>query len=114
MAIQKREFEGLLNSQPEVMQKFIKLLASNVTEKKQLLYIAFNSLCKKVAEVLLTMKSKFWDEDQKTCKMATNRENLAAIAGTSTESLVRTSSDFKTEKSLTLKKGLLLSYSKIN
>jgi CRP/FNR family transcriptional regulator, cyclic AMP receptor protein len=103
--IPKEEFEQLINSNREVMQKFIQLLAKNVTEKeKQLLGIAYNSLRKKVAEALVKLYSKY-KKDDKEFLIDLTRENLATIAGTAKESLIRTLSDFKDEKLIDIRGG---------
>lgn len=103
--IPKEEFEQLINNSRDVMQKFIQLLANNVTEKEQkLLGIAYNSLRKKVADALITLCKKYkGDRENYTIDMS--RENLATIAGTAKESLIRTLSDFKDEKMIDIKGG---------
>jgi CheY-like chemotaxis protein/CRP-like cAMP-binding protein len=104
-AIPKNEFEELLNSNPEVSRKFIKILASDVTEKEeQLLHIAYNSLRKKVAEALLTVQKGYTGGASKS-NITLSRENLAAVAGTATESLIRTLTDFKAEKLIDIVDG---------
>jgi CRP-like cAMP-binding protein len=104
-AIPKNEFEELLNSNPEVSRRFIKLLASDVAEKEeQLLHIAYNSLRKKVADALLTVKKKYIGSAEKS-NITLSRENLAAVAGTATESLIRTLTDFKAEKLIDIVDG---------
>ena len=104
--IPKEEFEELMNSNPEVAKKFITLLASDVAEKEQqLLNIAYNSLRKKVAEALLSYQHKFQKNERQAFIIDISRENLATMAGTATESLIRTLSDFKNEKLLDIKDG---------
>jgi CRP/FNR family cyclic AMP-dependent transcriptional regulator len=104
--IPKKEFEELLSNSREVAQKFIGLLAKNITEKENvLLNLAYNSLRKKVADALLMLKQKFHTGSEPTFSMEISRENLANIAGTATESLIRTLSDFKTEKLIEIKDG---------
>lgn len=104
-AIPRNEFEELMNSNPEVSRKFIKLLANAVAEKEeQLLRIAYNSLRRKVADALLTVHKKY-KEDTDKFNIHLSRENLAAIAGTATESLIRTLTDFKAEKLIEIKDG---------
>lgn len=104
-AIPQNEFEELMNCNPEVSRKFIKLLANDIAEKEeQLLRIAYNSLRRKVADALLTVQKKFKaSPDQFNINLS--RENLAAIAGTATESLIRTLTDFKSEKLIEIKDG---------
>lgn len=102
--IPKADFDELLNNDNEVSKKFIELLARNISEKEtQLLKLAYNSLRKKVADALLLLQKKY--ERQKTENFAIDisRDNLATIAGTATESLIRTLSDFRTEKLIDIK-----------
>ena len=104
--IPKKEFEDLLSSSREVAQKFINLLAKNIAEKEnQLLGLAYNSLRKKVADALVMLKKKYHNGDSGPFSIDISRENLANIAGTATESLIRTLSDFKSEKLIEIKDG---------
>ena len=106
--IPKEDFEELVNNNKEVAQKFIRLLARNVSEKeKQLLGLAYNSLRKKVAEALIFMKKKYQPSASEDFIIDISRENLATIAGTATESLIRTLSDFRTEKLIDIKNGCI-------
>jgi CRP/FNR family transcriptional regulator, cyclic AMP receptor protein len=104
--IPKEEFEALINSNSEVAKKFIQLLAKNVSEKEsQLLGMAYNSLRKKVAEAILLLQKKYHEDKSKPFVIDISREGLATIAGTATESLIRTLSDFRSEKLIDLKDG---------
>jgi len=104
--IPKEEFENLLHTNKDVTHKFIKLLANNITEKEnQLLGLAYNSLRKRVADALLTLQAKYQNENQDKFSMHISREDLANIAGTATESLIRTLSDFKSENLIEIKEG---------
>lgn len=106
IALPKNEFDELLNSNKEVMQKFIQLLANNVSEKEeQLLGIAYNSMRKKVADALILLCKKYKKEHEPQFSMHISRENLANIAGTAKESLIRTLSDFKDEKLIDIQEG---------
>lgn len=103
--IDKEEFEKLMNSNMEVQRKFIKMLAKNVAEREeQLLAIAYNSLRKKVANALMILCNKYKAGDN-LFSIHISREDLANIAGTATESLIRTLSDFKSEKLIEIKNG---------
>ncbi|MFN8244437.1 MAG: response regulator [Ferruginibacter sp.] len=104
--IPAEEFEVLLHSSQEIMHKFIQLLAKNVTEKEeQLLGLAYNSLRKRVADALITLQNKYKTPESERFSIHISREDLANIAGTATESLIRTLSDFKTEKLIEIKDG---------
>ncbi|HEY6953766.1 MAG TPA: response regulator [Flavisolibacter sp.] len=105
IAIPKDQFEELINSNPEVSRTFIKLLAGDISDREeQLLHIAYNSLRKKVATALLMLKEKFNDRPGDFA-IHISRENLAALAGTATESLIRTLTDFKAEKLIDIKEA---------
>lgn len=107
--IPKKEFEDLLSCSREVAQKFIGLLAKNIADKeKQLLSLAYNSLRKKVADALMVLKKKYHNGNADNFSIDISRENLANIAGTATESLIRTLSDFKSEKLIDIRDGQIV------
>lgn len=104
--IPKEDFEELLNKSPEVSKKFIQLLANNIALKEEhLLGLAYNSLRKKVAEALITIQKRYKKENDEKFSIDISRENLASIAGTATESLIRTLSDFRSEKLIDINQG---------
>ncbi len=104
--IPRKEFEHLVTHNQEIAIKVIKLLANNIAEKEQqLVALAYHSLRKRVADALLTLKKKYETESSINFSMAISREDLANIAGTATESLIRTLSDFKNEKLIEIKEG---------
>jgi CRP/FNR family transcriptional regulator, cyclic AMP receptor protein len=112
--IPKQEFDELMRTNHEAAHKFIKLLANDISQKEQhLLNIAYNSLRKKVADALIVMVEKYKGDEDFVINIS--RENLAAIAGTATESLIRTLSDFKLEKLIDIKDGniTILNYDKL-
>ncbi|ABG58407.1 response regulator [Cytophaga hutchinsonii] len=97
--IPKDEFFAVLFSSKDVSEKFIKMLSDNLIEKEErLLKLAYNSVRKRVAESLFMIYSNFHkDEDPSDFTMAIYRDDLAAIAGASKETVIRTLSDFKDE-----------------
>ena len=98
-SISRKDFELLINNNKTVAHKFIKLLAHNVSEKEeQLINLAYNSLRKRVADSIITLSKKYKQDDNPEFIIHISREDLAHIAGTTTESLIRTLSDFKNEK----------------
>jgi CRP-like cAMP-binding protein/CheY-like chemotaxis protein len=93
------DFDQLINNNKEVAQKFIRLLAKNISEREtQLVNIAYNSLRKKEADALLMLYKKYHKNPQSNEAMVISRGSLATIAGTAKESLIRTLSDFRNEK----------------
>ncbi len=106
--IPKSDFDELMNSNAQVAHKFIQLLAKNVAEKEEhLLGLAYNSLRKKVADALMSLQRKYKTGDG-NFSINISRENLASIAGTATESLIRTLGDFRTEKLIDIKEGNII------
>lgn len=106
--IPKEDFEELINNNKEVAQKFIQLLAKNISEKEnQLLGLAYNSLRKKVADALLMLQKKYQRSGDQKFVIDLSRESLATIAGTATESLIRTLSDFRSEQLIDIKDGCI-------
>lgn len=102
--IPREDFDGLINNNKEVAQKFIQLLAKNISEREnQLVNIAYNSLRKKVADALLMLYKKYHQTASDTDAMVISRGSLATIAGTAKESLIRTLSDFRNEKLIDIK-----------
>lgn len=103
--IPREDFDRLINNNKEVAQKFIRLLAKNISEKEnQLVNIAYNSLRKKVADALLMLHKKYHQPtESEGDAMIISRGSLATIAGTAKESLIRTLSDFRSEKIIDIK-----------
>jgi len=97
--IRKEAFEVLVGQYPQLAGSFNKLLAEKVTEKEeQLINLAYNSMSKRVANAILFLYKKYKAEEHDHYIIQISREDLAHIAGTTTESLIRTISDFKNEK----------------
>ncbi len=106
--IPRQEFEELIDSSHEVSRKFIKILAKNISENEnKLLGLAYNSLRKKVAEALITLSEKYKSDVNENFVINITRDNLATIAGTAIESLIRTLGDFKHEKLIDINDGVI-------
>jgi len=107
--IPREDFEELMGSQIDVAAQFIRMLARNVTSKEQqLLGLAYNSLRKKVAEALLSLCRKYNEQKAEPFAIDISRDNLATIAGTATESLIRTLGDFREEKLIEIREGSIV------
>lgn len=106
--IPRDDFESLLFNNLGVLHKFIQLLSKNVTEKEeQLLGIAYNSLRKKVSTALLSLYKKYNPSETDSYSIDMSRDSLAALTGVAKESLIRTLGDFRDEKLITIKEGLI-------
>jgi DNA-binding response OmpR family regulator len=98
------DFFKLIYNNREVAKKFLHILTSNVSEQQdKLLELAYSSVRKRVAEALLLLQKKY--EGKLPFSISFSREDLANIVGTSTESLIRTISDFKEEKLVEIVEG---------
>jgi len=109
VTIPKEDFLTLLWADAQVSKQFIKLVTHNVLEREQaLLNIAYNSLRKKVAYLIISLLDKFRDEQTGKKEIRLSRENLAQAAGIATESLIRTLSEFKSEKLIDIQGGVVV------
>lgn len=100
------KIDSLQNENPRVMKKFMKLLAESLMEKEeQVLGFAYNTLRKKVAEALMSFEKKYHNVENASIVIA--RDELASIAGTATESLIRTLTEFKQENLIEMNKGII-------
>ena len=114
--IGKEDFFALLYRNAEVSRKFIKMLSDNLQDKEeQLLKLAYNSVRKRIAEALVTLYKRYKEDSEPLFTMKIPREDLASIAGTATETTIRTLSDFKDEGLIDLKGSLItvLQYEKL-
>lgn len=104
--IPRKDFEELISCRWDMAQWFIKLLAKNVAEQEEhLLGLAYNSLRKKVAEALVRLHQKYLEHQREDLTIEISREHLASIAGTATESLIRTLGDFREEGRIDIQDG---------
>lgn len=104
--IPKEDFDELVNRNAEVAKQFMRLLAKNIAAKEnKLLGIAYNSLRKKVADALILLQKKYERKKGEAFSIDISRESLATVAGTATESLIRTLSEFRNEKLIDIIKG---------
>jgi DNA-binding response OmpR family regulator len=105
LAIPKDDFLHMIYNDMAIASKFIHIITKNVKEKEdRLLGLAYNSLRKRVATALVDINSKFKLKDQ-NMPIEISREEIAQYVGTATESLIRTLSDFKSEKLIDIKNG---------
>jgi len=106
--IPSEDFESLIDSSHEVSRKFIQILAKNITDNEnKLLSLAYNSLRKKVADALIMLHEKYKTGNDEKFAINITRDNLATIAGTAIESLIRTLGDFKHERLIDIKDGII-------
>ncbi len=82
------------------------ILTKNISEhQEQLLDLAYSSVRKRVAEALVLLQKRYKDEGNETFSMNISREDLANLAGTATETTIRTLTNFKEEGLIDIKGG---------
>jgi CRP-like cAMP-binding protein len=80
------------------------MISDNLQEKEeQLVKLAYNSVRKRVAEALITLYNRYKNDSDNVFSMNIAREDLANLAGTATETTIRTLSDFKDEGLIEIK-----------
>ena len=103
----KDTIDHFLSGFTDVGKKFIQILSNNIKEKEeQLLQMAYHSVRKRLAEVLLRLLKQQPADNSNEC-LKVSREEMASMAGMATETVSRILSDFKEEK-LIEKKGSLI------
>lgn len=116
MLVPKEDFMQMIYGNMDVAVKFIRIITQNVKEKEErLLSLAYSSLRKRVAKALVDIQSKF-NTNNTNKPLEISRDDFAHYVGTATESLIRTLSDFKSEKLIEIKEGKIsiVSLEKLN
>lgn len=100
--IPKEDFLELLNTSREAVRKFTRLLTQSISKREEMLVsMAYSSLRRKVADALIGVYNIY-----KT-NIDISRQNLAAIAGTAKESMIRTLKEFKGEHLIDINDGVI-------
>ncbi|WP_448104474.1 response regulator [Pedobacter panaciterrae] len=101
---------SLLNKYPEVSRQFIKILSQDIHQKEeQLLELAYLSVRKRIAQVLIRLSTK----SPSATLLTISRDELAELAGVALETVSRTLSEFR-EEGLIEKKGNQLELADMN
>lgn len=104
--ITRSDFLELVHTHRDVSKRFFQLVAKNNNEKAdQLVRLAYNSLRKRVANTLLILRKKYDTGSGDPFTIHIGREELANLAGTATESLIRTLTDFRHDKLIDIREG---------
>lgn len=90
-----QEIEKLISQYPDLGSKFIQILSDEVVEKEdQLLQMAYSSVRKRIAEIILNIHQQHGINQQ---YMQLSRFELAQLSGTAPETVSRTLSEFEQE-----------------
>jgi CheY-like chemotaxis protein len=105
MQIPKEDFLQMIYNDIIISAKFIHIISKNVKDKEErLLSLAYSSLRKRVASALIDIVTRFKLQEH-SMPIEISREEIAQYIGTATESLIRTLSDFRSEKLIDIKNG---------
>jgi CRP-like cAMP-binding protein len=100
--IPKSDFSALVFGNRDVNIRFIKMLANHIAEREQqLIELAYHSVRRRVASCLIQVY------DQTKAPLHLLREDLASLAGTAKETLIRTLTDFKNEGLIEIHDGVI-------
>jgi CRP-like cAMP-binding protein/CheY-like chemotaxis protein len=100
--VPRQDFTALVFGNRDVNARFIKMLAKHITDREdQLLELAYSSVRRRVAIALMHL------HDQNGPHIQMLRDDLAALAGTAKETLIRTLSDFRSEGLLDIKDNVI-------
>ena len=103
LQIPREDFLQMIYGDITIAARFIRIITQNVKEKEErLLNLAYSSLRKRVANALVDIHQKF-NQAQTNKPLEISRDDIAHYVGTATESLIRTLSDFKAEKLISIK-----------
>ena len=99
MFIPRNSFFNWLEEQPKMMLELIYMMSGAlIFERDRALNLAYSSVRKRTSDALLKLKGRFHEGNSDTLfTMPISRDDLAAMVGTATESVIRTLSDFKEE-----------------
>ncbi len=108
LQIPREEFLQMIYGDINIANRFIRIITQNVKEKEErLISLAYSSLRKRVGQALVDLHQKF-NADLSNKPLEISRDDVAHYVGTATESLIRTLSDFKSEKLIEIKEGKIL------
>jgi CRP/FNR family transcriptional regulator len=98
--IPSEAFFNLLKENPDFSMKVIQMLANDLRQsEKQVVNMAQKSVREKIAEALLLLSNKFGvDKNTNALNSILTRKEIGDIAGVTTESAIRTISDFNKEE----------------
>lgn len=97
--IPRDEFVSLLHRNQDVANEFIKTLSHSIDmREKQLLSFAYDTVRKRTAEALITLFEQLQELDSQDIEVSVTREDLASMAGTATETVIRCLGSFKDDK----------------
>ncbi|MBZ0204962.1 MAG: response regulator [Flavobacteriales bacterium] len=100
--VPREDLLRLLYRDRDVSMRFIRMLTQEMGEKQErLLQLAYASVRQRVAQALMQLHDRFSPDQSDNLGVRISRDDLAAIVGTATESLIRCLTDLKDEGLIT-------------
>jgi CRP-like cAMP-binding protein len=102
--IPKEDFLDLVYKNRDISTQFIKMLSKNIEEnEKKLISLAYDTVRKRTAQVLVELGDKHSAEKKGPVEIKMTREDLASLAGTAIETVIRCLRDLKNENLIEIK-----------
>jgi CRP-like cAMP-binding protein len=96
--ISAKAIQALIKSNPSFSLELVQLICKELGEANCFITdIAQKTVRRRLAEILLQLKSSFGVRDDNSLNISLTREELANIVGTATESVIRLLSEFKSD-----------------
>lgn len=97
--IPKEDFLALIYNNREASHQFIKMLSNQIEEQeKHLLSLAYDTVRKRTADALLQLQLIYQTNTGGNVHIPITRDDLARMAGTATETIIRCLTEFKEDK----------------
>ncbi len=105
-AFPRQDFQSIIYQKTEVAAQFIKLLSKDLVDKeKELMAMAYDTVRKRTADALVKMYDSYKNDKSDKVSFPLNRNDLASIVGTATESAIRMLSEFKKDGWISVDRG---------
>jgi len=101
--IPKDNFLELIYNNRKIASKFIKLLSGSIENQElQLVSLAYDTVRKRTAEALVFLSGRYSIEKNGRNAIVISREDLAGLAGTAMETVIRCLGEFKEDSLITV------------
>jgi CRP-like cAMP-binding protein len=102
--IPKQDFLSLVYQNRDISTQFIKILSRNIeANERKLISLAYDTVRKRTAQVLVELGEKQVNSTKDLIEIKMTREDLASLAGTAIETVIRCLRDLKSEKLIDIK-----------
>lgn len=104
--VPRQDFQTMIYDKGDIAAQFIRLLSKElISKEKELMAMAYDTVRKRTADALVKMYEHYKTEDAQRVSFPLNRNDLASIVGTATESAIRMLSEFKKDGWIAVDRG---------